>query len=99
MERLSNLLKQNNIGLSVAVYPVPGTLKYDVENNRQVQLWNNFCSINCMKFYNLMTPFFNMLNNESFSSVYKRIYIKDDIHFNEEGNRIIAESFLKLYSK
>lgn len=98
MEKLSNLLKKNKIDLSVAVYPLPGTLKYDVENNKHVQLWNNFCSTNCREFYNLMTPFFNMLNKEGFSPLYKKIYIRDDVHFNEEGNRIIAENFLKLYS-
>ena len=39
------------------------------------------------------------MNKEGFSSTYKKVYIRDDVHFNEEGNRIIAESFLKLYSK
>ena len=98
MEKLSNLLKKNNIDLSVAIYPLPGTLKYDVENNKHAQLWNNFCSAKCKKFYDFMPTFFNMQNKEGFSSLYKKIYIRDDVHFNEEGNRIIAESFLKLYS-
>jgi len=98
MEKLSNLLKKNNIDLSVAIYPLPGTLKYDVENNKHAQLWNSFCSAKCKKFYDFMPTFFNMQNKEGFSSLYKKIYIRDDVHFNKEGNRIIAESFLKLYS-
>ena len=45
-----------------------------------------------------MEPFFKMKDNEGFSSLYKRVYIKNDIHFNEEGNSIIANNFLKMYS-
>ena len=97
MKKLSDLLKNNNIELSVAVYPWPGTLKYDVENNKQLKLWKNFCLENCKKFYNLMKPFYDLLKNEQFSNVYRKIYIENDHHFNEEGNKIIAENFLKLY--
>lgn len=98
MELLATLLKKNNIDLSLAVYPWPGTLKYDVEKNKHFTLWKNFCDLNCKKFYNLMEPFFKMKDNEGFSSLYKRVYIKNDIHFNEEGNSIIANNFLKMYS-
>ena len=99
MYKLSKLLKKNNIDLSLAVYPWPGTLKHDSVGNKQVRLWENFCHLNCKKFYNLMVPFFDMLNDESFSSLYKKVYIKDDVHFNNEGNKILAKSFLKLYSR
>ncbi len=99
MYKLSRLLKKNNIDLSLAVYPWPGTLKHDSVDNKQVRLWENFCHLNCKKFYNLMVPFFDMLNDESFSSLYKKVYIKDDVHFNNEGNKILAKSFLKLYSR
>ena len=99
MEKLADLLKKNNIDLSVAVYPWPGTLKYDVAENKQVLLWKNFCKLHCKKFYNFMNPFFDILKENDFTSLYKKVYIKDDIHFNEEGNKIIAEYFLKLYFK
>ena len=46
---------------------------------------------------NFMRPFFSMLKDEKFTDVYKKVYIKNDHHFNEEGNKIIAKSFLKLY--
>ena len=44
-----------------------------------------------------MKPFYDLLKNDKFTNVYKKVYIEDDHHFNEEGNRIIAENFLKLY--
>ena len=46
---------------------------------------------------NFMRPFFSMLKDEKFTDVYKKVYIKNDHHFNEEGNKIIAKNFLKLY--
>lgn len=97
MSLLSVLLKENNIDLSLAVYPWPGTLKNDNKNNKQLNIWKNFCVSNCKNFYNLMEPFFTLSRKESFVSVYKKMYINDDIHFNEEGNKILAKKFLKLY--
>ncbi len=97
MNKLSKLLSENNIKMSVAVYPWPGTLLKDKTNNKHSTLWKKFCEKKCKKFYNLNGPFFRMLQNEKFSSVYTKVYIKDDIHFNEYGNEIIANNFLKLY--
>ena len=94
MEKLSKLLKDNKIDLSIAVYPWPGTLKYDSEDNKQVEIWENFCISRCKKFYNFMKPFYNLLKYDEFADVYNKIYIDGDQHFNEEGNTIIAENFL-----
>ena len=98
-KKLSKLLKDNKIDLSLAVYPWPGTLKYDSENNKQVEIWQNFCILHCKKFYNFMKPFYNLLKNDDFTNVYRKVYIENDQHFNEEGNKIIAENFLKLYKE
>ena len=97
MEKLAILLRDNKIDLSVAVYPWPGTLKFDHENNKQLKMWKNFCDLKCKTFYNFMKPFYNLLEKDKFINVYRRVYIENDIHFNEEGNKIIAENFLKLY--
>ena len=97
MKKLSKLLKENNIDLSIAVYPWPGTLKNDIEENKYVKIWQDFCITNCKNFFNLMKPFFDLLENEKFSNVFKKYYIFEDDHFNNEGHKVIAESFLKLY--
>jgi len=97
MEKLSKLLKENDIDLSIAVYPWPPTLKNDIEENKYVKIWQDFCITNCKNFYNLVKPFFDLLEDEKFSNVYKKHYIFEDGHFNNEGHKVIAESFLKLY--
>lgn len=99
MNKLSSLLKSKNIDLTIAVYPWPGTLKNDVENNKQTILWREFCKNNCKNFYNFMKPFFEISKNKEFYEVYKMFYIENDYHFNELGNKIIADNFLKLYNQ
>ena len=97
MKKLSDLLKENQIEMSLAVYPWPGTLLKDQKENKHLKLWKAFCKANCKNFYNFMDPFFEMLKNDKFSNVYEKVYIKEDVHFNELGNEIIANNFLKLY--
>ena len=99
MGNLAKLLKNNNIDLSIAVYPWPETLKFDSEKNKHVKLWKDFCNENCKNFYNFMPIFFSLLEKEKFSNLYQRIYFKDDVHFNKEGNKIIAKQFLHFYKQ
>ena len=99
MEKLYSLLNENSINLSVAVYPWPGTLKFDNEKNLQVKIWKKFCINKCSKFYNFMPQFFSEINNNDFYNSYKKIFIEGDIHFNEYGNRIIAENFILKYNE
>ena len=98
MNKLSKLLKENSIDLSIAVYPWPGTLKYDVVENQQVVLWKNFCINKCKNFYNFMPYFFNRIDKKKFYESYLDYYIDGDIHFNSFGNKIIADEFLKQFN-
>ena len=97
MNKLERLLKKNKIELSVAVYPWPGTLKNDIEENKHLKIWKNFCVNKCKNFYNLNKPFFELLKNNKLSYVLQKYFLKNDPHFNEKGSKLIAENFLKLY--
>ncbi len=97
MNELYDLLQKNNISLSIAVYPWPGTLYNDVKDNLHLKLWKSFCENKCKNFYDFMTPFFNMKETVSFEEIYKKYYFENDVHFNSNGNKIIAELFLKQY--
>jgi len=99
MNNLHNMLKENNIELSVVIFPWPGTLKYDKKNNIHEKTWKEFCQKKCKKFYNLQEPFFKTLKTKNFRDLYFENYIDGDIHFNENGNKIIADNFLNLYLK
>ena len=98
MKNLHLLLKANSTDLSVAVYPWPGTLRFDKLDNLQVKIWKDFCKNRCLKFYNFMPNFFSEINSKDFYASYKEIFIEGDIHFNKKGNKIISENFIKKYS-
>ena len=97
MENLFELLNENSIELSIAVYPWPGTLKNDQVENIHVKLWKKFCEDRCKKFYNFMPIFFDNFEGKNFYDTYKKFYIENDFHFNEYGNEFIAKSFLEEY--
>ena len=50
MDELYKLLKKKGIEMSLAVYPWPQQLEYDVENSEQVKMWENFCTDRCKHF-------------------------------------------------
>ena len=60
MQELHKLTEQYGIKLSVAVYPGPGQVLFDVEDSKQVQIWKKFCENKCKKFYDFMDPFFEL---------------------------------------
>lgn len=97
MQDLHKLLNKNFIELSIAVYPWPGTLKYDKIENIHVKTWRDFCENKCKNFYNFMPVFFNEIDKESFYKSYTNLFIAGDVHFNAAGNKIIADEFLKKY--
>ena len=95
MDRLHQLLKQKGIKLSIAVYPWPAQLKHDIEQNLQVKVWEEFCEDRCWRFYNLMPAFFAAVQDQGFEKTYDQYYLPGDIHFNRNGNALMAEQFLK----
>ena len=97
MDKTYELLKENNIKMSIVVYPWPQQLQNDSVNSKHVTMWKKFCVNKCVKFINFFPFFFEKKNNSSFLEVYRKYYYWNDIHFNAEGNRIIAEKLLKEF--
>ena len=96
MYQLSDLLKQNSIKLSLAIFPHPGTLYHDVRDNTQVKIWKKFCQTECKNFYNFMDIFFDEFEEDFYSS-YKKNFIDGDLHFSFNGSKLIADKFIKDY--
>ena len=97
MTKLFELLKKNKIKLSLAVYPWPQQLQYDNRNSKHVKMWKNFCEGKCHKFINFFPYFFKEKEKKSFLEVYKKYYFWNDVHFNAEGNKVIAQKLLKEF--
>ena len=97
MNKLHELLKKNNIKLSLAVYPWPQQLEFNDENSKHVNMWRSFCEKKCTKFINFFPYFFEEKKRTSYLEVYKKYYFWNDVHFNAEGNRVIAEKLIKEF--
>jgi len=95
MEKLHKLLEEKEIKLSVAVYPWPGQLLHDQENSLQVKIWKKFCENKCSKFINYFPVFFEYLKHQNKNQVIEKFYTTNSIHFNEDGNKLIANFFIK----
>ena len=97
MTKLYELLKKNKIKLSLAVYPWPQQLEFNDENSKHVNMWRSFCEKKCTKFVNFFPFFFEEKKRTSYLEVYRKYYFWNDVHFNAEGNRVIAEKLLKEF--
>ena len=98
MDMIYDYLTDRKIKLSIAVYPWPQTILYDVPYNKHVKIWEEFCKRRCVNFINHYPLFMNINDSdEKKIEIIKKYYQLGDIHFNAEGNKLIAEDFLKKF--
>ena len=96
MNELFHYLKKRNIPISLVVYPYPGQILYDQENSKQVRIWEKFCKSKCENFIDLFPIFFKEIKNNKRKAVVKKFYLKNDLHFNELGNKKIFNHLIGL---
>jgi len=96
MSELHKLLEKNGIPLSIVVYPWPQQLEKDVVDSKHVLMWKNFCENKCANFINLFPIFFKEKDNKGFLETYKKYYWWNDMHFNVEGNKLVAREISKI---
>ena len=96
MTLLYELLEENNIGLSVGVYPWPAQLykmnEANSDSNLQSSIWKEFCLERCENFVDMFPQYYQLVRNSTLEKIYRNYYIQGDVHFNREGNRLIYRS-------
>ena len=104
MNQLYELLKKNNIKLSIVVYPWPQTILYDKRENLMKTTWENFCKNKCANFINTFPLFMNDDDDDDDDDekskknlIIKKYYQLGDIHFNPDGHKLIADYFIKNF--
>jgi hypothetical protein len=103
MNQLYELLKKNNIKLSIVVYPWPQTILYDKRENLMKTTWENFCKNKCANFINTFPLFMNDDDDDDDDEkskknlIIKKYYQLGDIHFNTAGHKLIADYFIKNF--
>ena len=98
MNELFNYLKDNNIKLSILIYPHQASIKYDVKDSLYKKIWKNYCKNKCFKFIDAYSIFFDELNDTSKDEIMKKYYIKGDPHFNEKGNDVVFKILLNKFN-
>ncbi len=99
IEKLYYLLSDKGIKLSIAVYPWPQQIENNDRNSKHVEMWKNFCVGRCYKFIDFFPFFFEEVEKTSYLEVYKRYYFWNDVHFNFEGNKAIANRLIEEFQK
>ena len=93
------LLTNNDIKMSIGIYPWPAQIMYDNEDSKIVSLMEDFCLDKCEFFFNNFPDFFKKLENENKNDLILKYYIKNDVHFNSLGNKVLYENFMKNFKK
>jgi hypothetical protein len=93
MSLLAAMLRERNIPLTVVVYPWPAHLLLDPEGNGHVDFWGRWAADNGAGFIDL----FPVFTATEAADVLERYFIDFDVHWNADGHRLVAESFLERY--
>jgi hypothetical protein len=91
-------LKKRDIPITVAVYPWPAQLIHDNVESKQVRIWREWCEHKCKRFISLFPDFFAQKDQCSWvrpGCWYLRSFIFGDIHYNANGNSLIADTVIK----
>lgn len=89
---IHKLCIQHGIRLTIVVYPSPYQLTAANLGGIPVTFWQEFAEESGIGFLNLFSVF---IGNEPPEIVYPKYFIKGDVHWNEAGNRLVAEAVLK----
>ena len=98
MNKLLKLTKEHKIDLTIAVYPYVSQIWYNDLKSMHVQIWKEWSKKNQIKFINYFPDFFSEgLSSSEKIQLFKKYYLPGDVHYNKEGNTLIADKFLKTY--
>lgn len=90
LKRLFKLLDENNIESRLIIYPWPNQIYYGDEYHQKI--WEKFSKENKINFVNLYSAF----DSKDKKKIILDNFILGDIHWNKQGNKIIANEILKL---
>ncbi len=94
IKEISTLAKSINAEFYIIIYPWPDVLEYGQEKFNWEGFANDVCvEVSCTKLINVFPDFRNIKKNSS--DWQKKIYIKNDFHLSEFGQKIVADKILK----
>lgn len=97
MEKLHKLAKDNNIKMSIGVYPWPVQIEKKDLNSRAVSVWKDFSEKKELDFYNFFPVF--IATSTPYEIERDLYFLPNDNHWNEVGHEVIAKEWLSAYMK
>ncbi len=95
LNQLYNLCKDNNIKLSLVIYPWPSQIYYAHNTSIHRNYWNNWSRSKNVYFIDL----FKYFENDQPKITIEKFFIDGDIHWNKEGHLYIYDKFMSEYPK
>ncbi len=96
IDRLLGIVRKHGIDLIVVVYPWPDQIINRDLNSRQVSFWQAWAKERNVQFVNLFPAFISDKDGEA---TIREYFFPGDVHWNESGHRLVAESFLTEYER
>ena len=93
MDMLHQLSIEKQFELSIVVYPWPNQIWHRDLDSRQVSHWRNWSEDRGLRFVNLFPLFIN--EHKSSEEFIKQLFIKGDVHWNNEGHALIADTLIE----
>ncbi|MDT7041023.1 hypothetical protein [Candidatus Nitronereus thalassa] len=95
MNLLYQLLKDHGITMTVAVYPQPDQILHHDLDSRQVKFWQAWAREHSVPFLNFFPDFIQ--EGQDPKEAIRKYFIPGDLHWNDEGHRLITEKFLERW--
>lgn len=97
MDNVYELLKKHGIKLTLAVYPWPDQIVNEDLDSIQRKIWLAWCNNRGVTFIDYFPYFIKGKADDEKRKTLDRYFIKNNVHWNKEGHRLIANVFLDNY--
>jgi lysophospholipase L1-like esterase len=96
MDGLCRLLRTHGIGMTLVVYPWPTQILHRDRDSIQARAWREWAAEHSIRFIDLFPDF--VPSGQAPKEVIRRYFIPGDLHWNEEGHRLVARRFLESWT-
>jgi len=96
LNNIHKKLKDNNKIMSIVMYPYPYHFLYENYDTQFIKIIRNFCDLKCSSFINTYDIFHSKMKNKNSWQFIDEIYLPYSVHFNKNGNKIIADSVTRF---
>jgi len=96
MNLLHSLLQRHGIRMTLAVYPWPTQILHEDVDSIQVRVWREWAANHSVDFVDFFRDFIQP--GQAPREVIRKYFIPGDIHWNEEGHRLVAAKLLDVWA-